>query len=295
MHERARLTLHAGFNLNVNYWGSQRSGANGQALLIHSFKEKGEKRRSKWRESETGGERAGAETKSVCSYLHFIVRGAQITHTAHIAPECMHVTTQKQGGLCSNAGVDTCERDAKWWLHPLKSVMFNLGESRRARSCDVAGLITKWEERTWGAIYVLCPDPKADYTLNILSPPPRIRRGGTKGLQHSNNGAHSQIYAEVRAFSLSSRVQRERTHIPALAPFGWASLWAPRELALITHPLSLSNYLSWSYAVPKCNWTREGNSQQMRLSSSIWKLSHKILAVCESRVRKFSFWILSYR
>lgn len=45
------------------------------------------------RESKARGERAGAETKSVCSYLHFIVRGAQITHTVCI----MHVTTQKQG------------------------------------------------------------------------------------------------------------------------------------------------------------------------------------------------------
>jgi hypothetical protein len=48
--------------------------------FIHSFKEKGKKGEVNG-ESETGGERAGAETKSVCSYLHFIVRGAQITHT----------------------------------------------------------------------------------------------------------------------------------------------------------------------------------------------------------------------
>jgi len=233
MKERA-FTLHAGFNLNVNYWGSQRSGANGQALLIHSFKEKGKKGEVNG-ESETGGERAGAETKSVCSYLHFIVRGAQITHT-HSAHQSVCMWRHKNKAGFVPTGVDTCERDAKWWLHPLKSVMFNLGESR-ARSCDVAGLITKWEEWTWGAIYVLCPDPKADYTLNILSPPPRIRRGGTKGLQHSNNGAHSQIYAEVRAFSLSSRVQRERTHPLSLLLAGPRS--ARRESSHSSHILSL--------------------------------------------------------
>lgn len=62
------------------------------------------------RESKARGERAGAETKSVCSYLHFIVRGAQITHIVYNARD----DTKTRAGFVPT-GVDTCkrERDAK--------------------------------------------------------------------------------------------------------------------------------------------------------------------------------------